>query len=287
MKEGIFGNIKIFLYKKWFSLMAPFLIWGGIYSELNLKNMLFVGYGTRETLLMSHSLSSLWFLPVMYLAFCYNFILDIILSKLSIRKSFKENISLGLFLLIGFSIPHLRTFGYPWGADIAFVAAAFLKIGQLLCDKFKRIKELDKGMIIMCLVCMLITFSFTFKYSMSSETIKHILMANAMYGNPIIFLFNAITGSFIVLFLSLLLDRFNFKNRYILNVGKNTLGIFLVHKPIIEVSHRFYNFLGVAPNGLFLTVLTSCIVVVISMFVICIINKCVPALLRIKKGALA
>lgn len=280
MKGGVGSSLKCLLKKKWFALMVPYLIWGGIYSELNIKNLLFIGYGTRETLLMAHSLSSLWFLPVMFFAFCYNFIADKIICKYDVGKNLVSVITIVLFLLIGILLPHIKPFGIIWGADIAFVAAAFLKIGQLVKNNISSVAKLHENVLGASVFVLLLIFSCTFRFSVSSDTVKHVLMANALYGNVFVFLFNALLGSLIVLLLALLLEKLEAKNKLVLAIGRNTLGIFLIHKPIIELMCKGYKLLGVNYDGLYVSFLTSCIVIVVSMILIYIIKRFIPVLLR-------
>ena len=86
--------------KKLKSLMVPYVIWALFYASFSVKHLLFVLYGTRETLIKAESLSSLWFLPAMFIAFM---IVELVLQA-SI-KSKKEiaigNGILGCFLIRG------------------------------------------------------------------------------------------------------------------------------------------------------------------------------------------
>lgn len=96
------------------SLMIPYVIWGLVYSPFSFKHLAWIAYGTRETLILAESLSSLWFLPVMLLAVM---IAEGLLS-LACGHSAENWIISGMVVVmfaIGFFIPHYEQYGDPFG----------------------------------------------------------------------------------------------------------------------------------------------------------------------------
>lgn len=57
-----------FILKKFCGLMIPYFLWGLIYSELSFGNLARLFYGSYYTISEAGSLSSLWFLPTMFIA---------------------------------------------------------------------------------------------------------------------------------------------------------------------------------------------------------------------------
>lgn len=53
--------------KKFRSLIVPYFIWAFFYSSVNVHNFLLIGYGFWQSLGKAGSLTSLWFLPVLFL----------------------------------------------------------------------------------------------------------------------------------------------------------------------------------------------------------------------------
>lgn len=280
MKKGNDIKFRTLLYKKWHALMVPFLVWGSIYSEFNFKNLLQICYGTRETLMMANSLSSLWFLPVMYLAFIYNIAVDKLCTNSRISKTLNSSFLIIItFMFIGFAIPHPHRYGLPFGADIAFCAAAFMKLGQLLKSNVSLLLKQDKLVLIIVLIGLIFLFAYTYRYSVYSKSVKHILMANAMYGNPFYFLVNAMIGSSIIVVFAVLLDKFNVSKSCLQKIGRNSLGIFLIHKPIIHLFKKVCYQDFWESNGTIGIFVLSITVLMISMLIIKIINKLLPSLL--------
>lgn len=126
--------------KKGRGLLIPFVLWGLIYSSFSFKHTALLLYGTRETLIAAESLTSLWFLPVMFLAFL---LCEGILQIVSRMKKPRIGIVVGIAVLaaIGFVCPHQKTYGDPWGIDIAFIAASFMLIGMLVRAGIEKISN--------------------------------------------------------------------------------------------------------------------------------------------------
>ena len=67
---GDIGSWSELILKRAKRLLIPYFIWAMIYSTPTYKNAALIFYGSWEALGKAQSLTSLWFLPVMFLAVC-------------------------------------------------------------------------------------------------------------------------------------------------------------------------------------------------------------------------
>ena len=255
------------------SLIVPFLLWGAIYCDFSLKNLALVFYGTRETLSYAHSLSSLWFLPALFVGFVLNYIFSFVQSKIPLNKLVVGVSGVILFLVVGTLIPHYPKYGLPWSADVAFVSAGFIRIGLLTKDLFCTLGKMRFYKVLICMIPVVGVFCFTCRYCTSSV------------GNPFVFIGNALLGSMAVILVSLLIERVPWHkwNPYI--VGQHTLGIFLVHKPFAELGRKVFNHFHLDYNYLPFSVFLSLIVLLVSVVLVLIINKIIPSVFgRVNKA---
>ena len=92
----------------------------------------------------------------------------------------------------------------------------------------------------------------------------YVLMANSIYGNRVAFLFTSLSGSLLVISLSVLIDRLKTWQKLLPYLGTSTLGIFILHKPVVELLRKVVTKLGYSYNNplwlLLITLLTLCIV---------------------------
>lgn len=277
-------------FKKNFeSMIVPYFIWGLIYSAFSIKNCLYIGYGTRETLIKAGSLSSLWFLPVLFIACA---IVEVVWPA---ANRFKSTVVIGIlgivFAVIGCFMPHHNYYGNVWGIDIAFVAAAFMIIGWLLrpvCDRLLLRKDISLPA---CFIA-LVLFVLGTKYL--SEPGSYVLMANAVYGNYVTFFMNAVTGSAVVILCSILICQFakkevkifDFIKTVFVKTGGNSLGIFVVHKPVVEILRKLAVKAGFDYNQIIFAVGISLVGFCISYFIVKLINCIIPEVLGKKRCVL-
>lgn len=265
------------LQKKFFKLLIPYMIWGCIYAEFSFKNLMFITYGTRETLIAANSLTSLWFIPVFFLASV------IVEGFVNFSMNVRKNIQLltaivGVcFVIVGYMLPHWVKYGDIWGIDIAFMAAAFMLFGHLirpLTDVLEREKLLYTGVL---LGISLIVFCIGIQYSTTS--VGYVLMANAIYGNLVVFLLNALTGSLIVILFAIIISRLYFDKKHIYYIGQNTLGVFIVHKPFIEFGRTIITKMGMNYNHILIALGNSIVCLTLSCIAVKVLSIFVPAIL--------
>ncbi len=181
----------------------------------------------------------------------------------------------GVMLIIGFLLPSFR-FGYPWGLNIAFVATGFMMIGKCAFELIKRV-HLINSVWLMALTCLLGVTTLGACFNIPSS--GYINMANAVYGNPILFLLFALIGTSFVIALAMLFERLNLGvvNKWILFVGQNSLTIMLLHKPIISIWDKVLS-LTMLPDCICLFVVTLLTSAVCSAGCI-VLNVCVPQII--------
>lgn len=120
-----------FLKKRFSQLMIPYVLFGLVYSSFSFKNLAFVLWGTRETLIYAGSLTSLWFLPVLFVA---NIIVGFVL-RICHKKLWYHVLSLFIIFIIGIKIPHIHQYGNFWG-EISHLSLLFLCFWQNTFARF-------------------------------------------------------------------------------------------------------------------------------------------------------
>lgn len=268
-------EIKRFIRRRFYRLLVPYIVWGCIYSQFSFKNLLYICYGTRETLIRADSLTSLWFLPTLFVA---DIIVELMIYAAScLQKKTVEFVGTILFLVIGFMMPHTK-FGDPLGIDIAFVAASFMMFGHIskkvIFKKRIRLQKFGTALIFGLLGCVCLGIGIYF----NNPSVGYVLMANAIYGNAGAFLLGALGGTVILLSLSICIYCTLERKNALIWIGQNTMGIFLVHKPFVELFRKFIGGLGFDYNCIPLTIFIALMSLALSCIVVQIITMFMPAL---------
>lgn len=262
-----------FLKKRFSQLMIPYILFGLVYSSFSFKNLAFLLYGTRETLIHAGTLTSLWFLPVLFVA---NIIVEIVLHICHKRLWYHYAIAIIIIFIIGMVFPHFHKLGNLWGIDIAFVAAFFMLLAKSFRPFFDKMAEHLKLSSTVFFLCIVI---FTIILPLNHTDVGYVLMANAIYGNHFIFVFTAIVGCLSVLAASMVMVKCRLDYKCITFVGQNTLGIFLVHKPFVELGRKLALFCGFDYNNLIIALIIAFASLLFSLIVIRIIDNYVPVFL--------
>lgn len=271
--DSLKNNLQLFFCKKMRTIVFPYILWGCIYAALSLKNILLVLYGSRETLIKAGSLSSLWFFPVLL---CSQLMIECLLSiKLSHKyKSVFLGICAIILMFIGFIMPHNKSYGNPFGFDIAFVAAGFIIIGFIskkAIENFSKLKLPIKITLTIILMIVFIIVSCLF-----NKPCEYVLMANADYNNKVVFIVVSLLGSSICIFLGDILSSMLKKTKYLICIGQNTFAIFLVHKPIISLLRKIAVKVSLDYNNIFICIIIAVIALLISYMFVLVIEKFSP-----------
>ena len=271
-----------FIKKNIYILLIPCLIWALVYSKFSWKNIPYILYGSWQTLGKAETLTSLWYLPCLFLARLW---MELIVGLIDRYPKVNKNIILLVATIIsftlGFCLPQLEL-GYPFGLNISFVGLGFMIIGYANKGAVERFQS--KGILfhVIKLIACLAIFIFGVTYE---EKITLVLMCGSQYGNIALFLLNAISGVAVIFSISALItkkwniDETNpFKN-IILWIGKNTIGIFLIHKPLLqEIIVPIFTNLGMSTFDVKMAFLAMLIDLPLSCLIVHIINKYTPRL---------
>lgn len=283
-----------FVKQKFIRLMIPAIIWAIGYSIISPfddspfhpSNLLQIAYFSQTSLRHAGSLTSIWFIPCMFLAVLLTELITCSIYKMSKgTASTNKMIVITIFVLasITFILPRSSQ-GYPWCINIAPLATAMILIGYLArqtvdassnwCAKHKLSIPLV-FVLAFVLLCVVSWFNWHF------ITGNNVDMASAKFGNPILYMVGAIAG----IVMTVALSKFTSPSQLhpaIAFAGANTYGIFLIHKPLIIALGTF-----LASNGygnLFTAFLSALGILVVSAAITFVIDKIYPPLVGNKKG---
>ena len=229
------------LWRCFQGLMSPYFIWGLVYASLNASNLVRILYGSHRSLMSAHTLTSLWFLPVLFEATGL-----FVLSQLVFKERLNAPVKLllaAVSLGVAAFLPKFRH-GYPWCLDVSLAAFGFLLMGNLLSPLLRRVQGDSGGrpgkFAPLWLLLAALSFAGTLLHRLNNPKFGIALMAEARYGNFPLFVLTACLGVSLVVFAGLLLDclvprSLPPKADILSFLGKNTLCAFVVHKPIIEL----------------------------------------------------
>lgn len=261
--------------RKFKQIYIPYIIWGLIFSVFSLKSVLLVLYGSRSAIKAAGSLSSLWFLPVLFGSYC---LMPAIFRPV---KDWRWRILLCIIVAVlsgavAYLLPHpFGRFDYPAAIDIAFMGAAFMLLGQLLKPIFGILTK-RRWLVFVLMILSIAIYSITFQHNGSSR--GFVLFAEAVYGKPWWFFFNSIVGSLMVFMLGITLSYLNINKRALLWIGQNTMGIYILHKPLVLTLGNTVEHYGYSKDTLYISLLIAFIGLVLSSMLTLVINKQIPQL---------
>lgn len=265
------------IYRRFKSLIIPYILWALIYAGITPKNILFIMYGSHISL-KTVSNSSLWYLPCFFISVSIYEIIKFVLNKTKVNEKIKylflAVIGLCMFI-ISLILPKFMNLGYLWGIDVALVGVFFIIIG-LFSRMLIEIKEIKNIKLKYLSLFTVFLFIFTFLYKINK--IDYVLMAENNYGNPIAFLISGVLGCYFVIMFSIFLDRIMKKRikNYITFVGKNTLCIFAIQKIVISACTIIVKALNL-PNIIAIIIILI-LTLTFSSVAIIFINKFIPEL---------
>ncbi len=229
---------KNFIFKNLMTLLVPYLIWGAIYSDFSCKNFIKLCYGSWEVLNATKTLTSLWFLPCLFVArILAEFLLMMSWRVRQIpRHLFGFLAAIGAFLL-GFLMP-LLPMGYPLCFNIALLALGFILLGYAVKDLILHLPKTNPWIYLAAAAACGGILAFGQRIQGAKPFLM--LMCQSKYGNPLIFFWNAFAGIGLVFAFSLFLTAIFQNNpggrarKFMLWAGENTIGIYLLHKPFLQ-----------------------------------------------------
>ena len=275
-KDEVFA----FLKKNILALVVPYFIWGLVFGPFSFENILKLIYGSWRSIGNSGTLSSLWYLPCLFLARIYVQVVFNLCERKEQRTFLYTAIAV-LFLAVDYFLPFLEA-GYIWCADIAFSAAAFILLGVVLRKPLIILSQQKISVLSLILAASVVLLYFGTIYQ--GDALYLIRMCESDYGNYFWFLHNSLWGSATVLIASMILSLLSresshpFSTSLITYIGTHTMGIFLLHKNIIL--YLFVPMLSAyITDPLALAFVSSTIVLPIVLLLCRIIEEYIPQLL--------
>ena len=223
------------LWKRAQALLFPYALWALIYAKLSPGSVARIAYGSYPTITSAGALTSLWFLLALFLAAS---LYD--LCALALKDRFGPWVRAVLAAAVcaaAFALPRIRH-GWPWCANVSLMALAFYLLGSLASPLMRRAAEAPRGKrLALAACCAAAGFAGTLLFRRNIPDTGYILMADAVYGNPLLFLAAALSGTVMLAALAAALDAAfaSRKTPFLSFVGANTLVLFAVQKPIIKV----------------------------------------------------
>lgn len=229
-----------FLRRNFRTLMVPYFVWGVVYMPFSYAGLARLAYGSWMQLRGIGTLTSLWFLPAMFVARVACEAVHALAWKLKAPDRILMGLSVPVFFALGFLLPHHNTMDVDWGNvwqyDIGLMAAGYMMLGAWVRPFLDRLAKAPLGWIALVFVVSAALFTAGFWLERPLLTVgldMMMQMCNADYGPWAWCLANAVTGCAAALSLVLIVVRIVPGNRAILFVGANTMGIFLIHKPLL------------------------------------------------------
>ncbi len=269
------------LWKRLQSIILPYFIWALVYASLTPQNVLRILYGSHVMLRSAGSLSSLWFLPTLFLALCY-----FEAAKLIFKSRLGTPVKLILMaasFAVAALLPRIK-YQYPWNFNVSFYAFGFVLLGNLLfpCINAFRAKLLGMGKwkgSLLCAAVTLLSLAGTLLYHFNiPEKAKLVNTADAIYGNFPVFLVVAIFGTVFTAAVSVLLDLLlPAKPDPLSFIGQSTLCILVTHKPIVQTLFR--NLFSIIPVPAPVALIVTCVgTLAISCLLTLFIDRYLPIL---------
>ena len=261
-------------------LIVPYFIWGLLYSQFSYVNLGRIVYGSWKSLTNAGTLTSLWYIPCLFLVRLEVHALFAIYKKIKVDTRILAAISAAISFVIGFAFPYIETPGYVWCFDVSFIALGFVLMGYAMKDIFKKVSEWSWYWLLLGLVtsvvCLLVGTVFR------REELDLVLMCGSIYGDTFWFFWNALAGSAATLFIAFISAQRNvFRLKELIKyIGQNTFAIYILHKPILQkLILGFFGLFGFDAYDFWIVAIASLITLVICCWLTRLIEKYIPQLL--------
>jgi len=274
---------RTFLRRNFLALVVPYFVWGVVYMPFSYAHLGQLAYGSWMQLRYVGTLTSLWFLPTMFVGRVACEAVHALAWKLKVSDRILAGLSVPAFFALGFLLPHHNAIGADWGNvwqyDIGLMAAGYMMLGSLARPLLDRLAQAKLGWIALCCAVAAGLFATGFLLERPLLTVGRDIMmqmCNADYGPWAWCLANAVTGSVMVLSFAMLAARILPGNRLWCFVGANTIGVFLIHKPIlwdlVKVSERC----GLPADDLLSALPATCAAFLLSLPIVFFFLKVAP-----------
>lgn len=265
------------VWKRFFSLMVPYFLWALVgtlvWATLTPHALVCIAYASHKALFRAKTVTSLWFLPVLFLA-CAAWSA----ARLACGRRFvpwvRAAVAAAAFA-VAFLLPHLRV-GWPWGANVACCAFGCLAAGNLAAPAIARLRSsASRGGTGLFLPLLLSAAGFagTLAWRLNLPPCGYINVAESAYGNPFLFLAVAASGTLCAVCLSVFLEAVTdggraWLLRWLELLGMNTLGILCLHRFFLRLLRPWVASLELPPPvpSFLLAVLVLLLSALLSLF---------------------
>lgn len=220
--------------KNFYALLMPYILFSLFYMPFSITNFGRIAYGSSQMIKASGiPCTHLWFLPCLFAARILMTWLFYLVPEDRNDKLFCLISAVAAFA-IGFGLPKLKM-GYPFTFNSAFIALGFMLVGYIMREK---LKELDGKNILFQVGIFAVSGTLLVLGNLYGTPENFFAgMFNANYGPAGWFLLNAFAGIITVRALSSMIAKINLNSAFawirssMTWLGKNTIGIFLLHMP--------------------------------------------------------
>ena len=219
LKHGNYPNMEFRISKKISALIVPYFIWGTLYQLFIHAFQIVGGKSIKESIFeIVHSLFTLssgamWFLPSLFIS--------VTLFLLTSKNKY-ANIAISIaVMLIGLFAPSCNVL--VTAILRAFVGTGFIAIGYYCYNLFIK----SQNGIFVFLICLVDIFIIKRNGSTA--------MVNRTFGNPILYTWSGILGSYILLQICIHLKKENRAICYLQSCGAKSSIILCLHMFIIEI----------------------------------------------------
>lgn len=224
-----------FVTRKFRSLMVPYALWAMIYASLSIGNLARIAYGSHRSLIIAGGCSSLWFLPVMFLAVCFVDIMFYLLHYVRYRLFILICIlTIGVGGGISIAFPTIE-YGYPWGLDISFCAAGFILMGFIFRTGIDNWPVVKRYSVMFAIFGGLGTLLYRFNIPDNG----YVNMSERIYGQWGGFIIVALFGGFFIWGLAMLFEKIEILAKGLGCIGRYSLIIFVIHRLLLSLFERF------------------------------------------------
>lgn len=164
---------------------------------------------------------------------------------------------------------------YPFSLNVAVMALAYIIFGYLLEQIANSLSEKWNRKRTVFLAAISFFGTLTYRWNPIVQD-GYVLMANMGIGEPVAFVATSLIGCLMVYAVARLLDDMGSQNAVLSFLGQNSLVIFAVHKPLIEIFTKLFGACSL-PNGIKLLIIGAATLLVSSSLCV-ILNRFAPDL---------
>lgn len=230
---------------KFRGLYVPYIIWGFIYTRFSFQRILYILYGTIESLEYIYTKSSLWFLPCL---FWTSVIGGKVLALIDKSKYTKYLLIIGGIFFSVFSL-WLHSFhesimvediilGVPLALDVVFLGISFFLAGKfLIVYVMPTARQWNQPLYFLTAILLI---SFCGLAIFQETDCGYQRMASYDIGNVYEFLFTGITVSMGVIMLFEAVCR-RIQCRALQWVGRHSLLVYILHASVLKYFKAIYS----------------------------------------------